>query len=68
MAEQNPAAMSGSKLAKLIAKHKNTKTTQLPTDMRVLFDFLVLVVDIKYRNRYGEQTAHSYDEGTKTAL
>ncbi len=40
-------------LAVLISKHKKTKINNLPTDMQVLFGFLTLVVDIKYRNRYG---------------
>jgi hypothetical protein len=40
-------------LAVLISKHKNTKVNSLPTDMQVLFGFLTLIVEIKYRNRYG---------------
>lgn len=40
-------------LAVLISKHKNTKINNLPTDMQVLFGFLTLIVDIKYRNKYG---------------
>ena len=40
-------------LTVLISKHKNTKINNLPTDMQVLFGFLTLIVDIKYRNKYG---------------
>lgn len=40
-------------LVALIANHKNTKINNLPTDMQVLFGFLTLIVDIKYRNQYG---------------
>jgi hypothetical protein len=45
-------------LAELISKHKNTKIKNLPTDMQVLFGFLTLVVDIKYRNEYGAAIAN----------
>lgn len=40
-------------LAVLISEHKNTNINNLPTDMLVLFGFLTLIVDIKYRNKYG---------------
>lgn len=40
-------------LSALISEHKNTKVNDLPTDMQVLFGFLTLVVDIKYKNKYG---------------
>jgi hypothetical protein len=36
----------------LISEHKNTKINSLPTDMQVLFGFLTLIVDIKYRIHY----------------
>lgn len=50
-------------LAVLIAKHKNTKITGLPTDMQVLLGFLTLIVDIKYRNRYGAMIDGKTDSG-----
>lgn len=50
-------------LATLIAKHKNTKVNGLPTDMQVLFGFLTLIVDIKYRNRYGDMFDGKNDSG-----
>lgn len=40
-------------LSELISKHKNTKINDLPTDMQVLFGFMTLIVDIKYRHKYG---------------
>lgn len=59
-------------LGELIAKHKNTKVTGLPTDMQVLFGFLTLIVDIKYRNRYGatieEQSPRGYNKEAETNL
>ena len=40
--------------------------------MQVLFEFLTLIVDIKYRNRYGatieEQSSRGYDKEVKIAL
>jgi len=54
-------------LAMLISKHQNTKINSLPTDMQVLFGLLTLIVDIKYRNRYGvaveQQNGPGYDKG-----
>lgn len=44
--------MSRKPLVVLIRECKNTKINNLPTDMQVLFGFLALIVDIKYRNRY----------------
>lgn len=65
--------MPGKKsIGEQIAQHKSTKITSLPTDMQVLFGFLTLIVDIKYRNRYGttleEQSARGYNKDVKTAL
>lgn len=39
-------------LAVFIAKCKDTKINNLPTDAQVLFGFLTLIVDIRYRARY----------------
>lgn len=39
-------------LSVLITKHKKSKITEIPTDMQVLFEFLTLIVDIKYRHKY----------------
>lgn len=50
-------------LAGLIAKHKNTKINGLPSDMQVLLGFLTLIVDIKYRNRYGDTFDEKPDSG-----
>jgi hypothetical protein len=37
-----------------VSKGRGKKLQDLPTDARVLFDFLTLLVDIRYRIRYGE--------------
>lgn len=59
-------------LGELIVKNKNTKVADLPTDMQVLFGFLTLIVDIKYRNKYGstidDQSDNGYHKEVKTAL
>lgn len=59
-------------LGGLIAKNKSTKVADLPTDMQVLFGFLTLIVDIKYRNKYGgaidDQSNNGYHKETKTTL
>lgn len=56
-------------LAMLLARHKNVKLNDLPTDVQVLFGFLTLLVDIKYRNRYGssllETTTRARMDGLK---
>jgi hypothetical protein len=56
-------------LALLLARHRNTKINDLPTDVQVLFGFLTLLVDIKYRNRYGspllENTIRARMDGQK---
>lgn len=57
-------------LAELISKHKNIKINNLPTDMQVLFGFLTLIVDIKYRNQYGAavegRKAYNKEVGNKS--
>lgn len=41
-------------LSDLIAtRNKTKKLDGLPTDLQIVFDFLVLVVDIQYRNKHG---------------
>lgn len=40
-------------LSVLLGRHENTKINDMPIDVQVLFGFLTLLVDIKYRNRYG---------------
>lgn len=56
----------------LIAEHKTTKITDLPTDMQVVLGFLTLIVDIQYRNKYGcmidDPNDNSYDKGVKPVL
>jgi hypothetical protein len=56
-------------LAVLISEHKNTKINNLPTDMQVLFGFLTLLVDIKYRNKNGaaieRQNIYAIEEDTQ---
>jgi len=52
-------------LAVLISRHKNTKISSLPRDMQVLFGFLTLMVDIKYRARYG---SHLMDHTTTVRM
>lgn len=47
----------------LIIRHKDTKINNLPTDMQVLFGFLTLIVDIRYRNRYGDMIDGNTDSG-----
>lgn len=50
---ERPEVSKNKTLGGLIAKHSKTKVNQLPTDMQVVLGFLNLIVDIKYRNRYG---------------
>jgi hypothetical protein len=61
--------MPKNSLTVLIPKHKNTKISNLPPDMQVLFGFLTLIVDIEYRNRYGsylpDRAAAARMEGQK---
>jgi hypothetical protein len=55
------------RLNHLIDQHSNARSIDdLPTDAQVLFGFLALIVDIKYRNKYGkpfeEQRGKGYSE------
>ena len=50
-------------LALLLARHKNVKLNEPPTDIQVLFGFLALLVDIKYRNRYGSSLLKAATRG-----
>ena len=61
--ERTKVAQQKQPLAVLVAKHKDTKINSLPTDMQVLFGFLTLIVDIKYRNRYGAMIDEKTDSG-----
>ena len=56
------------RFAALVAEHKNTKISDLPTDMQVLFGFLALVVDIKYRHRYGSSLLEATTRGRMDGL
>lgn len=54
--------------AMLLARHKNVKLCDLPTDIQVLFGFLALLVDIKYRNRYGSSLLETTARGRMDGL
>ncbi|HSX05091.1 MAG TPA: hypothetical protein VLF69_01335 [Candidatus Saccharimonadales bacterium] len=47
-------------LRAFLAANQGKRLGELSTDAQVLFGFLTLVVDIKYRNRYGK----SFEEGS----
>jgi hypothetical protein len=51
-------------LAKFINSNQSKDVDKLSTDAQVLFGFLSLIIDIKYRNRYGitftEQNSKGY--------
>ncbi len=44
-----------SSLKSLISKNQSSSIDDLSTDAQVLFGFLTLIVDIKYRSRYGKR-------------
>jgi hypothetical protein len=55
------------RLNHLIDQYSNARSVNdLPTDSQVLVGFLALIVDIKYRNKYGkpfdEQSRKGYSE------
>lgn len=56
-------------LGGILTKHKNTKIADLPTDLQVTLGFLTLIVDIKYRDKYGckidGRSNNSYDKEVK---
>lgn len=52
-------------LAELIEKHRTNKIVDLPTDTQVIFGLICLIVDIKYKNRYGMSFEHKEGRGYK---
>lgn len=56
----------------LIERNQNKALNELPTDARNLFEFLVLVVDIEHRRRYGSsidwQEGRGYSKNHKEVL
>lgn len=54
-------------IKKLVERHEDIRSiNDLSTDAQTLFGFLALIVDIKYRNRYGhtfeDHNARGYSE------
>ncbi len=52
-----------SAIAILIAKNQTDKIDSLSTDAQVLLGFLTLLVDIKYRSKYGKSFDTQYGRG-----
>lgn len=52
-----------SKLSSFVAANKASNINDLTTDAQVLFGFLTLLVDIQYRNRYGQSFDSQYGKG-----
>jgi hypothetical protein len=47
----------------VISKNRTDKADELSTDAQVLFGFLTLLVDIRYRNKYGKSFDTQYGKG-----
>ena len=54
---------SKNRITNLVAQNHTGKVDNLSTDAQVLFGFLSLLVDIKYRNRYGKSFDTQYGKG-----
>lgn len=50
-------------LAKVINSNHVNNVDNLSTEAQVLFGFLSLIIDIKYRNRYGIDFAEQHGKG-----
>ncbi len=56
-------------IKRIILDNQVQNVTELNNEGKILFEFLTLVVDIKYRHKYGKKIANSeatdYSDGTK---
>ena len=55
--------VTGPSISKLISTNQVKLVDSLSTDAQVLFGFLSLIVDIRYRNRYGENFTDQHGKG-----
>ena len=60
--------MPSKKLKRLISKSSPGQVDDLSTDAQTLFGLLVLIVDIKYRNKYGRSIEHKDEIGYKMTI
>lgn len=60
---QKAAAVSRPTIKGLLAHNQFNGVDELSTDGQTFFEFLVLIVDIKYRNKYGKEFADQYGRG-----
>ena len=58
---RNPKKRSS--IVAVINKNQNKKIDDFSTDAQVLFGLLTLIVDIKYRNRYGKPISDQKGRG-----
>jgi len=61
-------------VVEMVRSNQTRNISALSTDSKIFAEFLILIVDIKYRNRYGERVAkqnaygYSDDVQSKTVL